>query len=128
MRLLLDTHALLWFMWEHVNLSENARTLMSDPDNDLLLSTGTLWEIAIKVGLKKLTLAEPYEDFMNRAIADNDLKVLEINVQHAAALTTLPLYHRDPFDRLLVIQAMVEEIPLVSNDPALDAYSVRRLW
>jgi len=128
MKLLLDAHTLLWFVWDHANLSDNARNLMNDPANELLLSTGTIWEIAIKVGLNKLTLAEPYEDFMNRAIADNDLTVLETTVKHAAVLTTLPLHHRDPFDRLLVAQAMVEQIPLVSNDPALDAYPMRRLW
>lgn len=128
MRLLLDTHALLWFVWDHANLSDTARRLMNDPDNELLLSTGTIWEIAIKVGVNKLTLAEPYEEFMSRAIVDNNLTVLDISVRHAAVLTTLLFHHRDPFDRLLVAQAMVEQISLISNDPALDAYSVRRLW
>ena len=128
MKLLLDTHALLWFVWDHANLSENARNLMNDPDNELLLSTGTIWEIAIKVGLNKLTLAEPYEDFMNRAIADNDLAVLETSVKHAAVLTTLPFHHRDPFDRLIIAQAMVEGIAVVSGDAAFDAYPVTRLW
>jgi len=128
MKLLLDTHALLWFVWDHANLSENARNLMNDPDNELLLSTGTIWEIAIKVGLNKLTLAEPYEDFMNRAIADNDLTVLETSVRHAAVLTTLPFHHRDPFDRMIIAQAIAEEIAIVSSDAAFDAYPVTRLW
>jgi PIN domain nuclease of toxin-antitoxin system len=128
MKLLLDTHALLWFVWDHANLSENARNLMNDPDNELLLSTGTIWEIAIKVGLNKLTLAEPYEDFMNRAIADNDLTVLETSVKHAAMLTTLPFHHRDPFDRLIIAQAIAEGIIVVSGDTVFDAYPVTRLW
>ncbi len=128
MKLLLDTHALLWFVWDHANLSENARNLMNDPDNDLLLSTGTIWEIAIKVGLNKLTLAEPYEDFMNRAIADNDLTVLETSVRHAAVLTTLPFHRRDPFDRMIIAQAIAEGIAIVSSDAAFDAYPVTRLW
>ncbi|SRR5712692_4296564 len=128
MKLLLDTHALLWFVWDHANLSENARNLMNDPDNELLLSTGTIWEIAIKVGLNKLTLAEPYEDFMNRAIADNDLTVLETSVKHAAVLTTLPFHHRDPFDRLIIAQAIAEGITVVSGDAVFDAYPVTRLW
>jgi len=128
MKLLLDTHALLWVVWDHANLIENARNLMNDPDNELLLSTGTIWEIAIKVGLNKLTLAEPYEDFMNRAIADNDLTVLETSVRHAAVLTTLPFHHRDPFDRMIIAQAIAEGIAIVSSDAAFDAYPVTRLW
>ena len=128
MKLLLDTHALLWFVWDHAHLSENARNLMNDPDNELLLSTGTIWEIAIKVGLNKLTLAEPYEDFMNHAIADNNLTVLETSVKHAAVLTTLPFHHRDPFDRLIIAQAITEEIAVVSGDTAFDAYPVTRVW
>jgi PIN domain nuclease of toxin-antitoxin system len=108
--------------------SENARNLMNDPDNELLLSTRTIWEIAIKVSLNKLTLVEPYEDFMNHAIADNDLTVLEASVKHAAVLTTLPFHHRDPFDRLIIAQAMVEGIAVVSGDTAFDAYPVARLW
>jgi len=101
---------------------------MSDPANDLLLSTATIWEIAIKVGLGKLTLAEPYEDFMSRMIAETDLGILQISVKHAAMLTTLQLHHRDPFDRLLIAQAMVEGVSVVSNDAAFDAYPVARLW
>lgn len=128
MKLLLDAHAFLWFVWNHRNLSANARNLLSDPVNELLLSTGTIWEIAIKVGLKKLTLAEPYEDFMNRTIADNDLKILEISIQHTAVMTTLPHHHRDPFDRLIIAQSIVEGIAVVSNDPAFDAYPVKRSW
>jgi PIN domain nuclease of toxin-antitoxin system len=119
MRLLLDAHTLLWFVWDHGDLSDTARCLMNDPDNELLLSTGTIWEIAIKVGVNKLTLAEPYEKFMNRAIVDNNLTVLDISVRHVAVLTTLPFHHRDSFDRLVVAQAMVEQISLISNDPAL---------
>lgn len=128
MTLLLDAHALLWFIRADPRLSATARNLMSDPNNDLLLSTGTIWEIAIKVGLRKFTLAEPYDVFIRDAIADNDLTVLQISVEHAAAFTTLPLHHRDPFDRLLVAQALVEGLPLVSADPALDAYPITRLW
>ncbi|HUT95951.1 MAG TPA: type II toxin-antitoxin system VapC family toxin [Thermoguttaceae bacterium] len=128
MRALLDAHAILWFIWGHGNLSAKAQAIMADGSNDLLLSAGTLWEIAIKVGLGKLQIAEPYEVFMDKAILDNDLSVLPISVKHAATLSTLPLHHRDPFDRLLVAQAMVEQIPIVSGDPALDAYPVARLW
>ncbi|MFH1737753.1 MAG: type II toxin-antitoxin system VapC family toxin [bacterium] len=128
MRLLIDTHALLWFIWDHTKLSTKARDLMADGNNDLLLSTATLWEIAIKISLGKLTLAEPYEIFMDSAVDAYDLSLLPITVKHASVLTDLPFHHRDPFDRLLVSQAIAEETPLVSGDATLDAYSIARVW
>ena len=128
MRLLLDTHALLWFVWAHAKLSPKADALMRSPDSELLLSTATYWEIAIKLSLNKLRLADPFEEFMDRAIADNDLTVLPITIKHAAAVAVLPFHHRDPFDRLLVAQAMVEQVPILSNDAIFDAYSITRLW
>lgn len=128
MRLLLDTHALLWFVWNHANLSANARSLMTDPKNTLLLSAATIWEIAIKVAIGKLTLADPYDVFMNQAIATTGLTILPIEVRYAAALTALPFHHRDPFDRMLVAQALVEKVPLLSADAVFDAYGVNRLW
>lgn len=78
--------------------------------------------------MKKYVLPEPYQVFMEREIADNDFRILPIEPKHTALLTTMPLHHRDPFDRLLVAQALVEAIPLVSNDSALDAYGANRLW
>jgi len=128
MRVLLDAHALIWFVWGHDNLSAKAQAVMADGSNDLLLSMGTLWEIAIKVGLRKLKLADPYELFMERAVVDNELTILPISIKHAAAVADLPLHHRDPFDRLLVAQALVEQVPILSGDAALDAYPIVRLW
>ena len=128
MRLLLDAQALLWFIWDHPNLSAPSRAALSDPGNELLLSMGTYWEIAIKVGIKKLTLAESFESFMNGAIVDNHVIILPITVRHAAELIGLPVHHRDPFDRLLIAQALVEGIPIVSNDTAFDAYPITRIW
>jgi PIN domain nuclease of toxin-antitoxin system len=128
MRLLLDTHAFLWFVGGHARLSARARSLISDPGNEALLSMGVYWEIAIKVSRNKLTLAGPFEDFIDRAILDNNLSILPITVRHASALIGLHFHHRDPFDRLLVAQAMVEGVPLVSFDSALDPYPITRLW
>ena len=128
MKVLLDAHALLWFIWDHANLSPVARTVIGDGKNDLLLSAATLWEIAVKVGIGKLELAEPFEPFAHKAILDNDLTMLPIAIRHMATLTTLPLHHRDPFDRLLVAQAIVEGVPILSSDSALDAYPIVRLW
>jgi len=128
MRILLDTHTLLWFVNNNPQISHKAKHVLASGANEILLSACTLWEIAIKVGLNKLQLNKPYEAFVNKAIADNNLALLPITVQHGTALITLPMCHRDPFDRMLVAQAMVERVPIISCDTALDAYPVTRIW
>ena len=105
-----------------------ARAVIEDPLNDIELSPASYWEIAIKIRLGKYALPEPYQTFMEREIAENDFRILPIDPRHTAALTTMPLHHKDAFDRLLVAQVSVEGIPLVSVDPQLDAYGVARIW
>jgi PIN domain nuclease of toxin-antitoxin system len=128
MRLLLDTHTFLWFVLNEPQLSGTAQSLIGDPANDVLISPASYWEIAIKAGLRKLDLHAPYDDFMQRGIIGNDFEILPIEPRHTSVLTTIPYHHRDPFDRLLVAQAMVEGMPLVSADARLDPYPVTRLW
>ncbi len=128
MRLLLDTHAVIWYVDQDQLLSSSAHATISDPANDLLLSAGTIWEIGIKVGLNKLSLSLHYRDWMNKAIADLGLSVLPICVEYADAQAGLPRHHGDPFDRLLAAQALVENIPLISSDPIFDLYNVKRIW
>lgn len=128
MRLLLDTHAFLWFVLDEPQLSATARVLIADPSNEIDVSPATYWEIAIKIRLDKYKLPDSFQEFMEQQIAINRFNILPIEPRHVAPLTTLPLHHKDPFDRLLVAQAMVEQIPLVSNDSVLDAYPIRRLW
>ncbi len=128
MRLLLDTHTFLWFLLDDPQLSTTVKALMVDPNNDIEISPATYWEIAIKISLGKYELPEPYEMFIEREIVTNDFHILPIKPKHTAVLTTLPFHHRDPFDRLLIAQAMVEQIPILSVDTALDAYLVTRLW
>jgi len=128
MTLLLDTHTFLWFVLDDAQLSRQARTLIEDPANDVVVSPASYWEIAIKVRLGKLDLRSSYDDFMQRGILGNDFAILPIEPRHTSLLTTLPMHHRDPFDRLLVAQATVENFAIVSADEALDAYGVRRLW
>lgn len=128
MRLLLDTHTFLWYLLDDPRLSETARVAIGDPLNEIEISPASYWEIAIKIGLRKYALPEPYDVFMERELADNQFRILPIEPRHTTVLTTLPLHHRDPFDRLLVAQAMIEEIPLVSGDFILDAYPIQRLW
>ena len=94
----------------------------------IVLSAATIWEVAIKVGLGKLTLSQPYRLWMNQALADLGATVLPITVEYADAQAALPAHHRDPFDRLLIAQAMVEGIALVSVDSQFDSYGVHRLW
>jgi PIN domain nuclease of toxin-antitoxin system len=128
MRILLDTHTFLWFVLGDVHLSPRARTLIEDLGHEKLISPAVYWEIAIKISIGKYTLAESYETFMDRGINQNGFVILPIEPRHTAVLTTLPFHHRDPFDRLLVAQAIAEQIPIVSGDPSFDAYPVQRLW
>ncbi|MBI3465847.1 MAG: type II toxin-antitoxin system VapC family toxin [Planctomycetes bacterium] len=128
MRLLLDSHILLWAVDQPSQLSTAAALALQDPTNDLLVSAGSIWEIAIKVGLKKLTLSFPYKQWLNTALTDLTATLLPITVDYVDLLTTLPLHHRDPFDRLMVAQAVVEQVSIVSSDPAFDLYGVQRLW
>ena len=128
MRLLLDTHTFLWFLLDDPQLRTTARDFIIDPANDIEVSPATYWEIAIKISLGKYALPEPYGIFIEREIMANDFHILPIEPKHTVVLTTLPFHHRDPFDRLLIAQAMVEDIPIVSMDPAFDAYPIIRLW
>lgn len=128
MRLLLDTHAFLWFILGEPQLSAKADALISDPNNDIHVSPASYWEIAIKISLGKYSLPEPYAVFMQREIAANDFRILHIEPKHTAIVSTMPFHHRDPFDRLIVAQATVEQIAVVSSDAALDAYGITRHW
>jgi PIN domain nuclease of toxin-antitoxin system len=128
MRLLLDTHTFLWFVLNDPQLSATAPATHQGSSKRCPHQPATYWEIAIKVNLKKLDLHAPYDDFMQRGIVGNDFEILPIEARHTSLLTTLPLQHRDPFDRLMVAQAIVEGIPLVSADAILDQYSITRLW
>jgi PIN domain nuclease of toxin-antitoxin system len=126
--LLLDTHAMLWFWWADPRLSGSARSLIEDANNRKLVSVASCWEIAIKVGLKRLDLGEPCRLFLPREIARNNFELLPISLDHATAVEELPVHHRDPFDRLLIAQAMVEGLSLVSTDGVFDQYHIPRLW
>jgi PIN domain nuclease of toxin-antitoxin system len=128
MRLLLDTHTFLWFVLNDARLSRPADALITDPTNDVFISPSTYWEIAIKVGKKKLDLLAPYDDFMNRGIQGNDFEILPIETRHTSLLTSMPMHHNDPFDRLLIAQALVEQMPIVGVDAAFDSYGLVRLW
>jgi PIN domain nuclease of toxin-antitoxin system len=128
MTLLLDTHAFLWFWWDDPQLSQPAKLAICDPANRKLIGTASCWEVAIKVSLKKLDLGSPFPGFIHQNMVRNNFELLQISEEHLAGVVDLPFHHKDPFDRLLVAQAMTETIPLVSADSALDAYSINRIW
>jgi len=128
MKLLLDTHAFLWFIMGSPNLIASARALIEDVASERFLSAASIWEMAIKLSTGKLTMSAPFDDLIPRQLDVNSIKLLGIEVGHAAVVSTLPFHHRDPFDRLLVAQAIVEGMPIVSVDTAFDVYGVKRLW
>jgi PIN domain nuclease of toxin-antitoxin system len=128
MNLLLDTHAFLWFIASDARLSRQAQELIETPANRRLLSMASLWEMAIKVSLGKLTLAQPFDEFIPRQLQLNQIEVLAIELPHVTAVVEMPFHHRDPFDRLMAAQCRIEGFPIVSSDPIFDAYSIRRIW
>ncbi len=128
MKLLIDTHTFLWFVLNDSSLSPIARDLIVDPLNDIFLSPASHWEIAIKISIGKYRIPGQFEDWMNDQIQINELAILPLEVAHSAAVITLPFHHKDPFDRLLIAQSLVETIPIVSADVIFDAYGVTRLW
>jgi PIN domain nuclease of toxin-antitoxin system len=125
---LFDTQAMLWFFWDDPQLSRDAKAAIEDPSNRKLVSVASCWEIAIKVGLGKLDLGESSGTFLPREIARNNFELLNITLDHATAVEKLPLHHRDPFDRLLIAQSMVENLQVIGADPTFDMYGTKRLW
>ena len=128
MRLLLDTHTLFWSVDDPSKVSAQAMAAMVAPTNDRLLSAATIWELAIKVGQGKITLSMPYRLWMETAIADLKLTILPVTVAYAERQAGLPPHHKDPFDRLIIAQALVDGISVVSVDVAFDPYGVARIW
>ena len=128
MKLLLDTHTFLWFIIGSLNLSADARTLIEDQTNEKFFSIASLWEMAIKVSIGKLTLSAPFDILIPEQLTSNGFETLPVEIAHISKLIGLPLHHRDPFDRLLIAQAITEQMHIVSADSAFDAYQIARLW
>ena len=128
MRLLLDTHALIWWLTDSRRVSEVVRLAIFDPANEKLVSAASAWEIATKHRLGKLPHADAIAMDLPGAIAGQGFKELPINVDDAVRAGQLPGHHNDPFDRMLIAQALARNIPLVSNERVFERYGVRRLW
>jgi PIN domain nuclease of toxin-antitoxin system len=127
-RLLLDTHAFLWWVGAGRTLSRRARSAIGSGRNECFVSIATAWEIAIKVSLGSLRVEGSLNRFLPDQIAANGFQPLPIDLRHAARVATLPFHHRDPFDRLLVAQALEEELAVVTADPVFAEYGVKRVW
>jgi len=128
MRALLDTHTFLWWLTESSRLSEAVRRSIFDPSNDKLISAASAWEITTKHRLGKLPGADPIASDLPRAIAAQGFEELPVSVADAARAGALSGPHRDPFDRLLIAQALSRDLVLISNESTFDDYGIRRLW
>jgi PIN domain nuclease of toxin-antitoxin system len=127
-KLLLDSHAVIWWVDHDELLSKSAHEAIADPQNELLISAASLWEISIKVGIGKLKLSFPYREWMSKAVADLRASILPISVESCDAQCSLPFHHSDPFDRLIIAQSSFQQITIVSSDDVFDRYGVHRLW
>lgn len=125
---LLDTHAFLWLATDDPRLGEGARRAVLDPAAALYLSVASVWELAIKRSLGRLILKVPLSELVRSQCGTLATGLLPVEFEHAVAVAELEFHHRDPFDRLLVAQATLEDLVLVSRDPVFDAYGVRRAW
>ena len=128
MRALLDTHTFLWWITDRPQLSARAREIISDGSNELFLSAASGWEIAIKAQLGKPELPDDPEHFIVEQLALNAFTSLPIRLDHALHVYALPRHHRDPFDRILIAQCQLENLPILSADPQIARYPVEVLW
>ena len=128
MKLLLDTHALIWWDEKPARLGPKARAACLDPANELWLSVASVWEIQIKIMLGRLALRQPLKSLIADQVKQNGLLILPVKLDHVLRLESLPERHKDPFDRLLVAQALEENYALVSHDPLIAQYPITTIW
>ncbi|MEH2160286.1 MAG: type II toxin-antitoxin system VapC family toxin [Nostoc sp.] len=128
MKLLLDTQCWLWWFAQPERLNEQAIAHIADENNELWLSVASIWEIGIKVAIGKLPLPDPLDSYISSRMAQLGMRSLEITASHALQAAALPLHHRDPFDRMLIAQAQIQEMTLVSADSMFNKYDISLLW
>lgn len=128
MKFIADTNAFIWFITDSPRLSSTAKDLLEAADSERFLSIASIWEISIKAGLGRLSFENPLEEFLPDQIARNQFALLNISLGHALHVEKLPPHHRDPFDRMIIAQSFLENIPVLSSDEAFDAYGIQRFW
>jgi len=128
MRVLLDTNSFLWFISGSNRLSIDAQRFIADLDNQLVLSLASLWEIAIKISIGKLELLQPFDQLIPQQLKENDIHVMPVELSHLTKILGLPFHHRDPFDRLIIAQALTEGLSVISPDIVFSKYSVKLIW
>jgi PIN domain nuclease of toxin-antitoxin system len=126
MRFILDTHILIWFLEGNRSLSNSRRQIISQSQNDIFISTASLWEMAIKISLNKLTLTQSLAD-VTKQIAAEDIEILPITPEHTLQVSILPFHHRDPFDRIIISQAQVENLAILTDDTSFSNYGIKIL-
>lgn len=125
---LLDTHTFIWFATGDLQISELAKSKIDDPAVRIYLSTVSVWEMAIKSSIGKLNLKKPLKELVQEQITLNKYYVLDVGLAHSFQVQSLPFFHKDPFDRTLIAQAIVEGLPVLGKDAIFDAYEVNRVW
>ena len=128
MKILLDTHVFIWWITDDRQLPERIRKIISSSDNELFFSSASCWEIAIKAKLGKIVLPQKPSLYISKQLALNSIKSLPILASHALRVFDLPDIHKDPFDRILVAQATVEGLPIMTSDPLITKYPVEVIW
>lgn len=124
MSYLLDTHTFLWYVDNDDKLGDEVKNIISNPNNSIFLSIVSVWEMAIKVSIKKLEVPLPIAGFIREQLGINDITLLNIRVEHMDEVVELPFHHRDPFDRLIIAQAITEKMPIIGYDRAFEDYDV----
>jgi PIN domain nuclease of toxin-antitoxin system len=128
MKYLLDTHSLLWITTDDPKLSKKAKKIYLDAENEILLSIASIWELAIKSSIGKITFQKDLDNFVDVHIKGNNIEILKIELPHVLRIEKLPFHHRDPFDRLIIAQAIEDNLKILGADSAFDNYKVKRIW
>jgi PIN domain nuclease of toxin-antitoxin system len=127
MNLLIDTHTLIWFIEDAPEMSEKARNLITDIDNPCFVSIASIWEIAIKLSIGKLKMKYPF-DKLSTLLWENSIELLPIRIEHTKELISMPFHHKDPFDRLIISQARIEHLTIISKDDNFRSYDINQIW
>ncbi len=128
MKYLIDTHTFLWIIEDNKKLTEKVRTIYIDNSNEIYLSVASIWEMAVKISLNKLSIRGQLVKFIDRHAIENNIRLLSIQPHHIFSIEKLPFHHRDPFDRLLLSQCLQEKMHLLSKDKEFDKYGINRIW